>query len=381
MELDAAALDALRLEGDPLADAVIAEVYTGGQAAAVNGVLRHLFDNDQAIPADLPPSVQAYLRATDTPPAWVDPLRVQGAGRFFASHGLHISLVLSTAGLIECYAAQRAVKVLDATHQMDHPQRRVAESAQFCLHLMDPRAFSHGGKLIPTVQKVRLMHAAVRWLLLHNPHKAWPVAELGVPICQEDLFGAFLLFSLEVIYGLKRLGIPVTDEEAADYYYVWRVVGVMLGIRPDILPLDVADADALYARFRNRHLGPSPEGIRLTHQLIGLYDDLIPGECLDGVMATLIRIMVGEELADWMQVPRSRWAWAAHGLIHLNQLLDRADDHRPLVGIALDKIEWAFLQGQFHILNGGRRITYEIPTDLRAAWGLAPIPDPAVAED
>jgi len=380
MELDAAALDALRQEGDPLADAVIAEVYTSGAAASVNAVLRHLFDNDTPIPTDLPSCVQAYLRATAAPPPWVDPARVQAAGRFFAHHGLHISLVLSTAGLIQCYAAQRAVKVLDATHQMDHPQRRVAESAQFCLHLMDPRAFSHGGKLIPTVQKIRLMHAAVRWLLLHNPHKAWPQAELGVPICQEDLFGAFLLFSLEVIYGLKRLGISVSDEETADYYYVWRVVGIMLGIRPDILPLDVADADALYARFRNRHLGPSPEGIRLTHQLIGLYDDLIPGECLDGVMATLIRIMVGEELADWMEVPRSRWAWAAHGLIHLNSLLDRAEDQRPLVGIALDKIEWAFLQGQFHVLNGRQRITYDIPADLRAAWGLAPRPAPAATE-
>ncbi len=372
MELDAATLDALRQEGDPLADAVIAEVYTAGEVPAVNAVLRHLFDNEQPIPTELPPCVQAYLRATAAPPAWVDPARVQAAGRFFKNHGLHISLVLSTAGLIQCYAAQRAVKVLDSTHQMDHPQRRVAESAQFCLHLMDPRAFTHGGKLIPTVQKVRLMHAAVRRLLLHNPHKPWPTAELGVPICQEDLFGAFLLFSLEVIYGLKRLGIPVTDEEAADYYYVWRVVGVMLGIRPDLLPFEVADADDLYARFRNRHLGPSPEGIRLTHQLLGLYDDLIPGECLDGVMATLIRIMVGDELADWMQVPRSRWAWAAQGLLHLNQVLDRAEDRSPLIGIALNRVEWAFLQGQFHILNGSRRVTYEIPADLRAAWGLDP---------
>ena len=78
---------------------------------------------------------------------------------------------------------------------------------------------------------------------------------------------------------------------------------------------------------------------------------------------------------------RSRWAWAAQGLIHLNQVLDRAEDQRPLVGIALDKIEWAFLQGQFHVLSGRQRITYDIPADLRAAWGLAPGPAPAGVED
>src|SRR5437667_191354 len=125
MELDGSTLMELRHEGDPLADAVMAEVYAAGAVLGVNAVMRHL---------------------------------------------------------------------------MDHPQRRVAESAQFCLHVMDPNAFVLGSKLVPAVQKVRLIHAAVRWMLLHNPHEPWPVEERGVPICQEDMLGAFLLFSLEVIY-------------------------------------------------------------------------------------------------------------------------------------------------------------------------------------
>jgi hypothetical protein len=370
MELDGSTLMELRQEGDPLADAVMADVYTAGAVVGVNAVMRHLMDNAQPIPADLPVSVQNYLRQTAYAPAWVDPERIQRAGRFFANHGMHISLVLSTAGLIQCYAAQNAVKVLAATHRMDHPQRRVAESAQFCLHVMDPQAFALGSKLIPAVQKVRLIHAAVRWLLLHNPHEPWPVEERGVPICQEDMLGAFLLFSLEVIYGMKRLGLPVTEEEADDYYYVWRVVGVMLGIRPEILPVDIGEANELYARFRNRHLGPSPEGVALTRNLIEMYNDMIPGEALDGVMASLIRIMVGDELADWMEVPRSQWAWAAERLVHINQILDQAEDSSHVIAYGLNKLEWGLLESQFLVLNGRRRVTYEIPTELRAAWGL-----------
>jgi hypothetical protein len=210
----------------------------------------------------------------------------------------------------------------------------------------------------------------VRWLLLHNPHEPWPAEERGVPICQEDMLGAFLLFSLEVIYGMKRLGLPVTEEEADDYYYVWRVVGVMLGIRPGILPVDIGDANELYARFRNRHLGPSPEGITLTHNLIAMYNDMLPGEALDGVMASLIRIMVGDELADWMEVPRSQWAWAAERLVHINQILDQAEDSSHVIAYGLNKLEWGLLESQFLVLNGRRRVTYEIPTELRAAWGL-----------
>src|SRR2546423_4555141 len=102
--------------------------------------MRHLMDNARPIPADLPVVVRNCLRQTAYPPAWVDPARIKRAGQFFANHGMHISLVLATGGLIQCYAAQKAVKVLAATHRMDHPQRRVAESAEFCLHVMDPNA-------------------------------------------------------------------------------------------------------------------------------------------------------------------------------------------------------------------------------------------------
>src|SRR3954454_6127392 len=102
-------LDALRLEGDPLADGVIAELEATDQLAAVNDVLRHLTTNDQAIPAGLPPALERYLITTDQPPPWTDYARIDRARNFFHNHGMHISLVLSTAAMVQCYAAQRAV--------------------------------------------------------------------------------------------------------------------------------------------------------------------------------------------------------------------------------------------------------------------------------
>src|SRR5689334_18140384 len=65
-------LEALRQEGDPLADGVIAELEATEQLAAVNRVLSHLTTNDQAIPAGLPPALERYLIATDQPPTWID---------------------------------------------------------------------------------------------------------------------------------------------------------------------------------------------------------------------------------------------------------------------------------------------------------------------
>src|SRR5215212_3347813 len=100
-------LDALRLEGDPLADAVIAQLARDGQIGAVNALLEHLQSNDQPIPEALPPVVREYLRVTDNPPAWVDYERIRRVHDFFMDDGPSISLVLSTAAMVECYAAQR----------------------------------------------------------------------------------------------------------------------------------------------------------------------------------------------------------------------------------------------------------------------------------
>ena len=70
------------------------------------------------------------------------------------------------------------------------------------------------------------MHAAVR------PHlAARGLAEGETPINQEDLLGTLFCFSVVVIRSLRLLGAPVSDEDADDYYHLWRAVGAMLGIR------------------------------------------------------------------------------------------------------------------------------------------------------
>ncbi len=363
-------LDALRLEGDPLADGVIAELEATDQLSAVNDVLRHLTTNDQAIPPGLPPALEHFLIATDNPPAWTDYARIERARGFFHNHGMHISLVLSTAAMVQCYAAQRAVRVLSATQELEYPQHRVAETAQFCLHMMGEHGFQAGGQFIPATQKVRLIHAAVRYMIERAGRGTGEV-----PICQEDLLGALLVFTDEVLKGLSRLGITYTAQEAEDYYYVWCVTGAMLGIRPDIMPETLAEAEVLNLLLRARHFGPSDEGVKLTRSLLDMYDRVIPGELFDGVIPALIRQAAGDEIADWMGVPRNRWGWVVQHSSFINTVLEELQDRNNAFNQIFDKACWAVIQGEFRTLSSGQAAVYEIPTDLRAAWGLAPAPD------
>lgn len=262
-------LDFLRLEGDPLADKVIAELMKSQKVREVNRVLRNFHTKSEPVPAELPTIVQEYLQATTNPPSWADATRIKRAHAFFLDDGLNVSAMLSLGALVGTYAVPHGAKLLAATQRLDQPKRRVADTGQFCMYLTEENAFGEDSKLIPTIQKVRLIHAAVRYLLISNGK--WSVEQYGVPICQEDMLGALLLFSLQVIEGLKHLELPITAEEAEDYYYVWRVAGVMLGIREEIIPETIAECYELNDLLKRRHIGYSPEGVQLTHNLIKMY--------------------------------------------------------------------------------------------------------------
>ncbi|MDQ3929486.1 MAG: DUF2236 domain-containing protein, partial [Chloroflexota bacterium] len=196
----------------------------------------------------------------------------------------------------------------------------------------------------------------------------WPTEELGVPICQEDMLGALMIFANAVIDGMQRLGIHVTEEEADDYYYIWRVTGIMLGIPEEIIPHTLADSQELTQALRRRHLGRSEEGVELTRSLISMYQEVVPGKVVDGAIPALIRFVVGDEVADVVEVPRSGWDRAVKWLPKVMDVFEDAEDESRLMRKVLDRACWLMLNGGLRKFSGGKSFHYDIPEDLRAAW-------------
>ncbi|RKT54621.1 oxygenase MpaB family protein [Saccharothrix australiensis] len=368
--IDIAAVEALKFQGDPLADAVVADLVATGRVEEVNRVLEHFRANDQPIPEQLPTAVREFLVATDDPPAWADLDRVARAYEFFVDDGVHVASVLTFGAMVNCYAHARASRALTLTHGLNQPHRRLSETSQFVLHMMGRDAFGTGGSFVPSIQKTRLIHAAVRHFLTASGR--WDVAADGVPVCQQDMVGALLIFSVQVIEGMRRIGISVTEQEAADYYYVWRVTGAMLGIPVDALPETVDEARELSATLVEAAYGPSPEGVTLTRNLLALYEKLFPGKLFDGVVAAMIRQVVDPAVADWMEVPRSRgWAGVVRAGTRVVRALERSEDNSALAAAVLDKAGALLLGGSVRTLINGQSTTLDIPADLRERWTAA----------
>ncbi|MCB5163935.1 DUF2236 domain-containing protein [Streptomyces bambusae] len=362
-------LDALRLLGDELADATVAELFARGEAGRFNTLMRWFATAGQDLPEGLPDVARDYLEATAMPPSWVDWGEMERARLFFIDNNVHISTALSFASMPACYVVPHVAKLLSATHSLDYPSRRMAETGQFTVYLMQPGAFEAGSRFIPAAQKVRLLHAAIRHHLGRDDR--WDVPALGVPICQEDMIGGQMMFSIQVLDALHRLGIHMSNEGADAYFYAWRVVGAMLGIDLAHMPADLAQARAFSDLYMARHMGPSPEGVRLTRQLVDLYEEVVPGTLFDPVVPAMIRFLVGNTAADWLDVPRSRtWDTAVRMAPAVLGVLETIEDRSPFGAWALDRLGHYTTVFELSALTRGRVMQYAIPEELKGEYGV-----------
>jgi ER-bound oxygenase mpaB/B'/Rubber oxygenase, catalytic domain len=362
-------LDPMRQVTDPLADAVVAEAFQQGQADAVNTLMRTLIENDDLPSDQLPQGIREYLATSAQMPAWVDPARIQAGERVFWRYGPEIIMNLFCYGLPSCYAGAKGVQVLALTTRLfSNPTRRVIETAQMVIDVMAPGGLAANGRGIRTAQKVRLMHAAVRYQIA--THHLWNPA-WDRPINQEDLAGTLLAFSWVCLDGLRQMGFQLSVDEAESYLHSWNVVGHLLGIREALLPTHMAHAEALVRAIQRRQYAACAEGQMMTRALVAMMQHAIPGNIFDAFPAALIRLLLGEEYADLLAVERHRMAEVLLGpWRHLFALKDDLMDHASALRRLSEIFSRKLIEGLLLVGRGGQRVAFSMPTELRQTWGI-----------
>ncbi|MFE2041147.1 oxygenase MpaB family protein [Streptomyces sp. NPDC059477] len=364
-----ASMDTLRLAGDELADATVAALFDRGEVGKFNTLMRYVSTAGAPLPDGLPDVAREYLAATSAPPAWVDWAEMEKARLFFIDNNVHITTALSFASMPACYVVPHVAKLLSASHGLKYPAKRMAETGQFTVYLMQPGAFEAGSRFIPAAQKVRLLHASIRHHL--NREDLWDAGTLGTPICQEDMIGGQMFFSMLVLDSLHRLGIHMSQEGAEAYYYAWRVVGAMLGVDQEAVPKNLDEARRFLDLYMIRHMGPSAEGAHLTRQLIDLYEEVVPGTFFDPIVSALIRYLVGDTCADWLDVPHTPWDTVVKSVPHLLGVLESIEDRSPFGAWALDRLGQLTTVFELSSLTRGRVMHYAIPEQLKKDYGVS----------
>ena len=376
-----ALLDRMRELGDPVADIPVAAVLERDGVDAVRALMRSLVRVDQPVPEELPEEIQAYLLETLPLPEWADADRIKRGQQLFETWGIQIAICLFCASLPSSYAAANGVKALYLTARLDtDARRRVMETGQFLIDVLTVGGLGEHGKGRRTIQRVRLMHAAVRHLIKARNeltpgmwHPDW-----GTPINQEDLAGTLLSFSYVVADPLRRLGVRVGAKDVDAYLHLWNVIGHLLGVRDELLVSDVADAAALVDSIERRQFKASPEGQELTGALVNLLDELTPIHRLDETIPPLIRHLIGEETADLLRVPKSdladdlgRLARIANWFyVHVLGRVERDLPRYQLMSRIARPFGHDLLDALFKLERGGERPPFDIPDHLARDWDL-----------
>lgn len=304
---------------DPVADAVaqaIAEHEPAHCEATVLQAVERLLRTprfDAALVAaicDGHPQIEAafrsFLEATSALPHPHSDREIDEGNRMFEDNAVFGFVGLGCRSLLECYCWTIEAEVLGMTHGMGkNVDRRIPETAMFVLDVMSDRALLEPGhtdvgvppapgqdrtpKGVRAVQKIRLLHALMRWLIKHDPqgagsvfegplgaspfvamlHAKWPVAERGEPISQAFLAGTLLTFSLTILEGMRRMWVPVSGEEARAYLQRWKVIGFKLGVDMDLLAYFDSEPAArrLHEAMMLEFRGSTPQGRLMARSL------------------------------------------------------------------------------------------------------------------
>jgi hypothetical protein len=366
--LDDATLDRFRAVGDPVVDQLVHE-YLERSPGELGPLCGQLFSAPK-----LPdhPLVRMYLKGL-TGDASLDADAFTEGQQLFDLYGPEILLILGSCSLPLAYAAGNGVQVVARARRLkDDPIRRLCDTAQMVINVMQPGALAVGGIGWSSTRKVRLIHALVRRHVQMDSRFPWESA-WGTPINQEDQAGTLLTFSIGVLHGLRRMGASISVERGEAYIRAWGAVGALLGMDRALLPETEAEATALAMRIGARQIRKTPEGEELSKHLLSSVDSLfrIPGYAASLSHFLLDDTAFGAKVAEVLAIPAPNWtSWLVRaraaqkrGTLRLLESVPGAKRRRSFVARHL-------VQQLLLLKRPDHHVPFDVPERLKLQWRL-----------
>lgn len=372
-------LEAFRQQSDPLADDVVKQIMASGSGRSISEIFDKLIRNKDYDAIDLPPEISNYFKTTGGLPEWADQAKIKAGQEVFAEFGPSICLLLLCKSLPEAYSCKKGAQVMFQTGRMaEGPEgslkrftRRLMETSQFVINVCSPGGFDSDGAGLITAQKVRLIHATIRYFIMDSGR--WDAEDLGLPINQEDLAGTLQSFSSLILEGLGQLGITLNQKQIEGYFHCWRIAGHIVGLDPQLNPETYEEGLAVGYSILNHQKAKSEAGAVLTKAVVDFMEDLMPGNVFNGTPSILIRYFVGDKTADMLSVHKEEGLLPVvlprllKLVFHLEEKLEQNSKlYREIAGHVSIKV----LQGLINHFDEYKGVHFYLPPDLKENWRL-----------
>jgi hypothetical protein len=308
-DLDAAALarylDAFHAT-DTLADAWVS--YLRDHGGAGRGLVELALESGTGSLSGPPPELSAFLRSVDQLPAVIDLARVEEGARCLRRIGaITITGFGMAAGFYLGAILPGPARALAAsTRTVQHPARRLSETAKFVLGTFAPGGYGRFGDGCKNATRLRLTHAAIRARL--HQHGNWNTSIFGAPLSQADTLMAAMTFNVIPALAAARLGYRFTTHEQDCLAHFSACAAYRQGVPADLLTVTLGQQRAfLYFMLRTARGNIDPQSTRAVMQ--PLVTARFPGLAAPAqpLARTILhgygRLFFGDELCDRTGIP------------------------------------------------------------------------------
>lgn len=242
------------------------------------------------------------------------PDKIKLAAEYFQQNGHAMFLMLIAKCLPQLYSSYRGTKVLYETGYLvgkDNDAlvaRRLMETAQFFIDIMSRDSFHPGKYGFFAATKVRIIHAYVRKFMWDKGWNEKYAADYDQPVCQEDMMGTLLAFSVCNIEGIQKMGLLISDEEKDAVMYTWHIAGKLLGVEDAFNPESFEDGQLLFHHLIDKEKKLGVENKALVNAILNFMRSIFtPGSMAKTPLKTynkfpelLVSYLVGREIAPYI---------------------------------------------------------------------------------
>jgi hypothetical protein len=155
--------------------------------------------------------------------------------------------------------------------------------------------------------------------VLHRHIPDWSSERDDEPVDQIEVAYVMLTFSWVVVDGLRKLRVPMSEQQSRDHIYLWAMVAHMLGVVDELLPRQPGEelefAQALFERVRGGCLAAGDDRLAVGHELWkeprAAHVQRAGLEAGRQLMAVLLVVALDVQRATfperWRWVQRQRW--------------------------------------------------------------------------
>ncbi len=365
--------------GDPMADALAADGIRFAKPLQQLIISDSSNSNSSKFDANLTnnPAFNALTEQFSSHPTWFDPKLAQIGAVAYRRYPLMLIWLLRNVALMAGYSIPALSLPLIQTGALMHDALpRLMRTYAYILAVSEhpplhkPNISTHNNRQ-PIEQvlaigsegwrqsiKVRQIHTIVRQSLLkgkgnaakgiitnadqhHNPDGSWNTGYWGIPINQTDMIATHLQFSLLIMRGLRLLGARISTEEAEGILHLWNLASYWMGVDLERLPKDEAACwEWLYTYLSIQQLDfkmgqPLAKALHdLPRQLMG--EDNRRGRFVEMVNASVTRTLVGDDIGDGLDLPKSKIRFGVLSSVPILFALDTARQHNQSVAEKLE---------------------------------------------